>query len=144
MLWHGWGSCGLEKLCLELDTFSKLVINWSLFFLISNLLHLTLLGWQCTCEIDVATLFLMPVSDITMTNMESDDASEKILLSLQRWAALLSLSLWFVLWKEKQLEKLSTNLKHKENSLSRELKDEKILLRWLFDDYLHPQQNSWF
>ena len=70
--------------------------------------------------------------DITTTNLGSDDISEKVLSSLQRWAALLSLSLQFAQWKEKQLEKLSTNLEPRENSLLRELKNEKIPLRQLF------------
>ena len=39
------------------------------------------------------------------------------LLSLQMWVALLSLFLWFVWWKEKQLEKMSIKQKPRKNSI---------------------------
>jgi len=75
---------------------------------------------------DMTTLFLMLVSKTTMIDLGSDEAFEKILLSLQRWVALLSLSLQFTQWKEKQLGKLSINLKLGENSKLRESKEEKF------------------
>jgi len=80
----------------------------------------------------MAILFLILASETIMTDLESNNIFEKISLRLQRWVALLSLSLRFAQWKEKWLEKLSINLKPGENSLLRELKDGKFLLRWLF------------
>ena len=124
---------------------SRIWIAWLISYLIAKslalidvmltvwwIVFLTSLEWQYICEINIVTLFLTLVLDITTTNLRSDDISEKVLSSLQRWAALLSLSLQFAQWKEKQLEKLSTNREPRENSLLRELKNEKIPLRQLF------------
>jgi len=46
---------------------------------------------------------------------------------------LISFSLQFTVWKEKQLGKLSTNQKPDESSLWKLLKEEKRLLRWLLE-----------
>ena len=85
------------------------------------------------CNIKVATLFLMLALEIIVTVFGSNRESSKIFLRLQMWVFLISFSLQFTVWKEKQLEKLSTNQKPDESSLWRLLKEEKRLLRWLLE-----------
>jgi len=61
-------------------------------------------------------LFLILVSETTITVFGSDDVLKISSLSLLQWAILLLLEWWSALWKEKQLEKIS-------------IKDKKIPLR---------------
>jgi len=77
---------------------------------------------------EVTMLFLICVSETTMIKLEHNDVLRAILSSLQRWAALTSLSLWSAWWNEKWLGNLSTNLDPGVNLLSRESKEEKIPL----------------
>ena len=71
--------------------------------------------------IDIAMLFLMLAFETMTTDLKLDKVLRTHLSSLQIWVALLSLFLLFVWWNEKQLEKVSTNWKSKENLLLREL-----------------------
>ena len=70
--------------------------------------------------IDIAMLFLMLAFETMTTDLKLDKVLRTHLSSLQIWVALLSLFLLFVWWNEKQLEKVSTDWKSKENLLLRE------------------------
>lgn len=62
------------------------------------------------CTIDVVILFLMLASEMTIVDLGLDIVQRIMLSSLWKWVALLSMSLWFVWLKEKQLEKVLTSL----------------------------------
>lgn len=78
---------------------------------------------------EVATLFLILASDITMTILGLVDALIIILSWLSQWCVLLSLEQQSTLWKRIWLENVLINLFPGKSSLFRELNDEKTLLR---------------
>jgi len=118
--------------------------TWLIPHLIANnsaLVDMMLMAWWIVLAImfclkwmwaiDIATLFLTLVSDITTTVLVFCRESLKILLSLHRWETLTLLILWSTVLKERQLEKISTNWKPRVNSLCRGLNAGKIPLRQL-------------
>ena len=67
------------------------------------------------CNNDVAMFFLMLASEITRIVFGFERKFSKILLRLQRWAFLTSLSLQFTVRKEIWSGKVSTNQKLEES-----------------------------
>ena len=80
---------------------------------------------MCVCEMDVAMLFLILVSIITMAVEGKDDDSRTILLSCWRW--ILSFFSLLDILKEKQSKKMSIILEPGESSGWRGEKEGNIL-----------------
>jgi len=79
----------------------------------------------------MATLFLMLVSETTMTVNGSDDALRVILSRILQWWDLLSLKWWSALWNEKWLGNTSISLFPKWNVSFKESNNGNTLLRQL-------------
>jgi len=94
--------------------------------------------WIWIWVIDVAMLFLMPVSEMIYTCKWFN--SNMIAMSLSWWeqsSRLLSLRL-IKGWKEKQLGKMSIRWELGENSIFRELNEENTLLNLLLMSMIEP------
>ena len=93
---------------------------------------ITILLWIWMWEINIATLFLMLVSDTTRAIIGSKENLRVISLRKQIWDLIL-LPLWLEdKWNKKQLEKISISWVPEVNLLLRESKKGKTLLNLLF------------
>ena len=92
---------------------------------------ITILLWIWMWEINIATLFLMLVSDTTRAIIGSKENLRVISLRKQIWDLIL-LPLWLEdKWNKKQLEKMSISWVPEVNLLLRESKKGKTLLNLL-------------